>query len=265
MFYRVQQDKLEDLPLPNVENYQRLASFYDDFYGSGVSDYGGFLAATENYFRRPIKAVLDLACGTGLLTRQLAARAETVVGLDVSEEMLQQARSRTTTDNIRYVHHDFRNFSLDETFDAAVCGGDSLNYVETVAEASDVFRCVHRHLRPGGFFVFDVLDETAFRALAQVKLVANVGSEWFELHHYYDPKSRVSENRSLFQGVVEQEKGNKVSWGVVERHRQIPIEASDVRQAADQVGFELLEHFHADNWFTPLLYVRQFYLLQRPA
>src|SRR5256885_7308209 len=46
-------------------------------------------------YRQPMNAIVDLACGTGLLTRQLAAHADRVVGIDISEAMLRRARAFT--------------------------------------------------------------------------------------------------------------------------------------------------------------------------
>src|SRR5205085_2307385 len=149
------QAKIEDFP-PNINNYGRLASLWDDYAGWFVPEYDFFLASAGAYYGHPIQSVLDLACGTGLLTRRLAREAERVVGLDASESMLSVAGSSTPGHNVRYVRGDFRDLHLDETFDAVVCGSDSLNYVQTPEELASVFRCVYRHLRPGGLFVFDV-------------------------------------------------------------------------------------------------------------
>jgi ubiquinone/menaquinone biosynthesis C-methylase UbiE len=74
-----------------------------------------------------VRSVLDLACGTGLITREVARWAESVVGLDVSEAMVQRAREETTDSRIRYLEGDMRHFTLAEEFDAVVCGSDSLN------------------------------------------------------------------------------------------------------------------------------------------
>src|SRR3954452_18570969 len=122
---------------PNAEPYERMAAVWDDYSNWWARDWATFLVAAGAYYRRPVKAVLDLACGTGVLTRQLAARAESVVGLDASEAMLREARERTDSPRVRYARGDFRDFDLGESFDAAVCGGDSLNYVGSADELAD--------------------------------------------------------------------------------------------------------------------------------
>lgn len=64
----------------------------------------------------PDEPVLDLGCGTGHLTDQIAAAGADVVGLDGSAEMFEKARQ--TYPDIQYVHADARDFSFETTFDA---------------------------------------------------------------------------------------------------------------------------------------------------
>jgi SAM-dependent methyltransferase len=256
--YERHRAKVEHFP-PNADPYGPLAASYNEYARWFVPLYGRFLAAAGRYYGLSVRSVLDLACGTGLVSRQLARRAESVVGLDISEAMLQEARSRTPGNNVRYVRGDFRDFCLAETFDAAVCGTDALNYLGKRGELAGVFRCVGRHLRPGGLFAFDTWDRRFFQYVAGKKGVVEVNGERFEWYCFYDPGSRVSEERVVLQGVVEQ-------------HRRIPIEEEDVYRAASEAKLEVAEHFSAKTHlflFPPLypLYfhpVRQFYLLRRP-
>jgi SAM-dependent methyltransferase len=252
IFHQFHQARPEEFP-PNAEGYQRLASVWNDYGDVSVPRYGPFLASAGDFYGLPIQAVLDLACGTGLLTRRIGKRAGSVVGLDASEAMLGEARSRTRADNVRYLRGDFRDFSLDETFDAVVCGGDSLNYLETPEEMVQVCRCVHRHLRPGGFFVFDVKNQQSFRAMARLKTAAEVRGEQFEVYYFYDSDRRVCEARVVFPGTVE-------------RHRRVPIEDGDVRRAAAEAGLMVAEHFPRKPWLFPAVgfsLVRRFYVLRK--
>jgi SAM-dependent methyltransferase len=246
------QDRVEDFP-PNAEGYVRLASVWNDYFGWFVPEYGPFLLAAASYHGQPIKDVLDLACGTGLLTRRLHRWFEPVVGLDSSEEMLREARSQTRSAAVRYVQGDFRDFHLEETFDAAVCSGDALNYVQTPGELADVFRCVGRCLCPGGLFAFDVLDHQAFQALAGAKTVTDVAGVQFVYYSFYDADRRVNEARVIFPGLIE-------------RHRRVPIEPEDVRRSCAEAGFEVAEAFSTPTGLyllEPFAYRRRFYVLRK--
>src|SRR4051794_27595774 len=67
-------EKAADFP-PDAKGYERLALVWDDYASWWVPDYGNFLDSAGDYYGQPMNAVLDLACGTGLLTRQFARHA----------------------------------------------------------------------------------------------------------------------------------------------------------------------------------------------
>src|SRR5207253_9178640 len=75
---------------PNAASYETLAALWNDCAAWGMPNYRRFLIAASRQYARPIQSVLDLACGTGLVTRQLARRFATVVGLDCSAAMLRE-------------------------------------------------------------------------------------------------------------------------------------------------------------------------------
>ena len=98
---------------PLLRGYERLASFYHELAQTFCPDYPAFLRVLGKKHRRPLRAILDLACGIGFLTPRLAVDAELVVGLDLSEEMLAGARARCAgLANVRLVKADFREFTL---------------------------------------------------------------------------------------------------------------------------------------------------------
>jgi SAM-dependent methyltransferase len=105
---------------------------------------------------------LDLACGTGNTTVELARRSYDVTGVDLSATMLREARAKAP--HLPFFEQDVRSLSLPSRFDACVCLFDSLNYV---LEWEGLVACaegVARHLEPGGLFLFDL---NAIRALEE--------------------------------------------------------------------------------------------------
>jgi SAM-dependent methyltransferase len=106
----------------------------------------------------PGETVLDIGCGVGRLTRALAARAERVVGLDVSQEMLTLAREHNGhLDNVEWVHGD--GASLGAIGDAAVDGCFShvvFQHIPDPAVTLGYVRDMGRVLRPGGWALFQV-------------------------------------------------------------------------------------------------------------
>lgn len=109
--------------------------------------------------------VLDAGCGTGLYTEWLLDEGADVVGVDVSEAMLEQARERVgDRAELRRADLDSElEFAAGVSFDGVV-SALALGYVENWRRPFDEFA---RVLRPGGFLVFsvmhplDTLDEGA--------------------------------------------------------------------------------------------------------
>jgi trans-aconitate 2-methyltransferase len=109
---------------------------------------------------RPGERILDLGCGTGHLTAQIAAAGAEVVGLDLAPTMIEQARR--TYAQLRFVTGDARDFAFDQPFDA-VLSNAALHWVKPPEK---VIACVARALKPGGRFVAEFGGRGNVRAIA---------------------------------------------------------------------------------------------------
>lgn len=95
-------------------------------------------------------AILDLGCGPGWTSLFLGRAGYEVVGVDISERMIEVARDRSAAENIpvEFVVADMEELDLPQrNFHAALCF-DCLHHCPSYAE---VLRRVHAHLRPGGY------------------------------------------------------------------------------------------------------------------
>lgn len=143
-----------------MSSYHFLASCYDAL--TYDVDYAAWAGYIEKHFARhplPGRTVLDLACGTGSLTRQLALRGYEMIGADQSPEMLAEAaeknRGITPIEPI-FLCQSMEKLDLYGTIDACVCCLDSVNYVTDPKKLQKAFDRVHLFLMPGGLFLFDI-------------------------------------------------------------------------------------------------------------
>lgn len=142
-----------------MSGYDALASSYDALMADGA--YRRRADFLERLFRKsriPVCSVLDLACGTGTIACLLAERGYRVTAVDGSEEMLAQAAAKAAglESPPLFIHQAMPRLRLLRPVDAAVSTLDSLNYLTRTQDLRETFRRVHRWLRPGGQFVFDV-------------------------------------------------------------------------------------------------------------
>ncbi|MDM7461498.1 MAG: class I SAM-dependent methyltransferase [bacterium] len=117
-----------------------------------------------DYFDRPTQKVLDLCCGTGNLSELMAMSGYTVVGVDRSAAMIEQARRKAQENrsNVRYFVQDAAELELGETFDLVVSLFDSLNNITEPARFAEAMRRAYHHLNSNGVFIFDLNTEYAF-------------------------------------------------------------------------------------------------------
>lgn len=91
--------------------------------------------------------VLDLGCGTGHLTNQIAASGATVIGLDKSPAMIERARALYP--DLRFESADATSFRFEEPFDA-VFSNAAIHWMKDQDGVADSIR---QALKPGGRFV----------------------------------------------------------------------------------------------------------------
>lgn len=102
--------------------------------------------------------VVDLGCGTGLVAEALAGRAQSLVGVDLSEKMLSQARARGDYTQLACADVQEHLRQAEDASADTVIATDVFIYVGKVDE---VVAQVHRVLSPGGLFAFTVEDMAA--------------------------------------------------------------------------------------------------------
>jgi len=98
------------------------------------------------------QSVLDLGCGNGALTKKLIDIGLSAIGLDASEELLEIAKKNYP--DIHFMLGDATNFVLEKQVDA-VFSNAVLHWIDQDKQ-SDMLRCVHSALKPGGQFVFEL-------------------------------------------------------------------------------------------------------------
>jgi len=136
--------------------YDEIAEWYDEQVPAG-----GFFA----YVLPPLlelvgeikgQHICDLVCGQGQVARPLAARGAWVVGIDLSEQLLEIARQQAATEGqpIVYRRDDAQVGATlaDESFDGVVCNLALMDIPDLQAAVRTVFRI----LRPGGWFAFSI-------------------------------------------------------------------------------------------------------------
>ena len=125
-------------------------NYYPEVFGEQL------LKWLENKKLKP-KTAMDLACGTGILCRILADAGIEASGMDFSAGMI--AIARQNNPQIFFDVADMTTYRPEKQFDLVTCTGDAVNHIPAISDVEKIFQNVHAYLAPGGYFVFDLLNE----------------------------------------------------------------------------------------------------------
>ena len=138
--------------------------FNDDFIRTMAKITDADIAREANFIEESLgceagATILDLACGTGRHSVELARRGYQVVGFDLSLAMLARAsdEAQDRKQKINFVQGDMREMTFEETFDGVFSWNTSFGYFEDEKNAAVIAK-VHRALKKGGQFLLDVVN-----------------------------------------------------------------------------------------------------------
>ncbi|MBR4910648.1 MAG: methyltransferase domain-containing protein [Clostridia bacterium] len=139
--------------------YNTFAKYYDVLmadvdYKARVDYFYGIFCR----FSKKPTLLLDLACGTGGISNEFASRGISVIGVDISEEMLSfaQEKSRAAGLDVMYLCQGAAELDLYGTVDGAVCCLDSLNHITDYKEFCRAIAKVSLFLEKDSLFIFDM-------------------------------------------------------------------------------------------------------------
>ena len=186
-----------------MDAYKNLAVSYDRL--TSDVDYEAMVAFYHAILEKEgitPRTVVDLACGTGSVTRLMAQRGYSVTGVDMSEDMLTVAwdKAQGMENPPRFVCQKLQQLCLPRGVDMAVCALDSLDYILDPKDCQEAIRRAFKVLNPGGIFVFDVNTPEKLRAMDGQVFLDEDDDVYCVWRGEFDPQSNIcSYGMDLFQ------------------------------------------------------------------
>lgn len=164
----------------------------------------------------PGATMLDVACGKGRHSIQLAGKGFDVTGIDLSEDSIAEALTHEN-DHLHFFRHDMRLPFWINYFQYAFNFFTSFGYFETLREHDNAIRTIAQSLKSGGIFVMDYLnvhyseDHLVHQFDKQIDGVNYHIKKWYDETHFY--KKIIIEDEQLEEPLIHQEKVAKFSLG----------------------------------------------------
>lgn len=139
--------------------YVNMASLYDQLMSD--APYDDWVRFTEKIFskaNKQVNEIIDLGCGTGVITTKLAKKGYKMHGVDRSSEMLAHGAEKATRERVQinWVEQDITQLTGFSNIDVAISYCDVINYVTSETDLEQTFKQVFQVLKNGGLFLFDV-------------------------------------------------------------------------------------------------------------
>ncbi len=177
------------------------------------------------------ETVLDLACGTGELEYLLADTELKFTGVDISRKMLTEARRKTS--GVKYIYGDISDVRLGKKFDLAVCFFDSVNHLSGITAIKKMFKTVKMHLKPGGYFLFDMLTPEGLEQWEAIDIRRD-DDHYVIVNGHYDPDKITVD--VMIEGFVEKSKDTYTRF--CQQIRECSLTLDKVAELLTIAGFD---------------------------
>ncbi len=226
-----------------MEAYSDFACVYDrlmhDVDYKARTDY--ILRLFNKYGKKPT-LLLDLACGTGGFSVQMAKRGIEVIGVDMSEEMLGIARENSANSgtDVLFLCQRAEELDLYGTVDGAICCMDSLNHITDIKALEKAIAKVSLFLEEDCLFIFDV--NTVYKhqkVLGDNTFVIDEEGIYCVWQNEYDTDTKTT--NIMLDFFVEQEGGEYERFG--EEFCERAYTREELSKILEQCGLTLLAVF----------------------
>ncbi|MFT3741538.1 MAG: methyltransferase domain-containing protein [Gammaproteobacteria bacterium] len=168
-------------------------AYYDD---NSVMQYNTALEMLKTITISENDEILDVGCGSGKISAEMAKRAKKVVGIDISPEMVEFASQNYPFKNLSFIVGDVTTFNINKKFDLIV----SFWTLSWVKDQEKALRNIITHLKEGGSVllmypmrhdVYDIINSVVER------------DYWKPKFNNFKPRPFISEEkfRSVLQGL----------------------------------------------------------------
>ncbi|MBQ6024759.1 MAG: class I SAM-dependent methyltransferase [Lachnospiraceae bacterium] len=275
-----------------MKEYTGFAEVYDMFMDNVPYDkWAKYLQKLlkENGAKEGI--VCELGCGTGKMTRRLRDMGYDMIGIDISQDMLNIAMEQETilkkagTQNadinkveskhtksdkkknyeILYLNQDMREFELYGTVAAVVSVCDSMNYITEKEDLLTTFKLVRNYLDPGGVFIFDMNTPYYYKKkLGEQTICENRDEGSFIWENYYDPDTKINEfDMTIYIRRNTNDAAHELYERFEETHFQRAYSIAEVKALLKRAGLKDIKVYKAFTKDTPDTVTERVYFLAK--
>ncbi len=205
------------MPHTWFKNWFNSPYYHQLYFNRDDKEAAAFIDNLINYLKPlPGCSMLDVACGKGRHSLQLANKGFDVTGIDLSDDSINEAL-QYETDTLHFYNHDMRLPFWINYFDYAFNFFTSFGYFNTRREHDNTIRTIAQAIKMNGTFVMDFLnvhyaeDHLVHQSEKEIEGINFIITKWYDETHFY--KKIIIEDESLEEPLEYTEKVAKFSLG----------------------------------------------------
>lgn len=220
-----------------MNRYGKFSKVYDSLMAD--FDYEKWFKYIEDIFIRYDKnpnSVLEMACGTGNLSKHLAKARYDLTCFDISEDMLSYAYEKLRRyKNVEIMRQDMIAFDINKSFDAVLSICDSINYISDKDDLEKAFQNVYDHLKEGGIFIFDINSYFKLKhVIGNNTFVEDSEEVFYVWENFYDNKKDICEFYLTFFFKKNEREYERFD----EEHIEKAYKVSEIIETLNKAGFK---------------------------
>lgn len=234
-------------------SYNELASVYDLLMQDvDYDEWADYLNKLINLYKAPGDRLLDLGCGTGIISLLLAQRGFKVQGVDISTDMLAQAEQKCRENNVTIplYQQDIRNLKLSEKVDVVISTFDTFNYLLDEQDLLKTFNNINKVLEDKGLLIFDM---NTYYYLAEILgnnvFTYNTEEVTYLWENYFDQPEDICEMNITF---FVRDKNTQKYTRFDEIHEEKAYKLSQIKNLLSLSNFKILSINGKLNFDDPL-------------
>ena len=229
-----------------MDKFSKLYSkYYDLFYRD--KDYKAeveYINKLINRLHPKSKNMLDLGCGTARHLELFYDKGFQVCGVDISKEMLENAKKRVKTKDIKLIHSSIQDIDIGEKFDVVVSLFHVMSYQNSNRELIQAFKQIKSHLKKDGIFIFDFWYGPAVLSDKPEVRVKRLEDENISITRVAEPKMDAIKNIvDVKYNIFIEDREKKEIVKKEELHKMRYFFDTELELICDSVGFNILEKY----------------------
>ncbi len=193
------------------------------------------------------KNFLELGCGTGKHAKLLNEKGLEIHGIDISQEMLNQAKI-FSNEKLSFEIGDVRKYQIDRKFDVVLSLFHVASYQNTNDDLEQYFATAAKHLNKGGLFIFDFWYGPAVLNLRPENRVKYLENDLIKVERKASPK--IDCNKNIVEVVYDiaiTNKSSKEIKKIKENHNMRYFFLPELKFVLDKADFDFI---NAEEWLS---------------